>query len=173
MPVATSLSDSSLSQGDFYDDGKDRLLDLLNGKRNGEVDECAIRPQPMDVILDACWAVMSEIRQLDDLPAGLKDFKNKCTHFKDLTILFLDEKMFTKIALVRNSNDSYEIVEKIGTGAYGNVTILAICIELRIVGVFGEKESGWKVLCNENNFQGTDLPSTRCITLDALHFNQD
>jgi hypothetical protein len=84
MPVAIPPpgSNSSLSSTDGCD-GKDRLLDLLNGKARGEDKgdgDLVVRPQPMDILLDTCWALMAEIQQMDDPPPALNAFKSKCTH---------------------------------------------------------------------------------------------
>lgn len=113
-------------------------MDLLNGKMargedKGDGDQ--IRPQPMDILLDTCWALMAEIQQMDDPPPALHAFKSKCKVqcycFENSIVSLIDERMFGRIASVRNCNDSYDIVEKIGTGAYGNV-LRALLLDLLI-----------------------------------------
>ena len=61
-------------------------MDLLNGSVKGEDKGGLISPQPMDILLDTCWALMTEIQQMDDLPAGLNSFKTNCKYRKPLIL---------------------------------------------------------------------------------------
>ena len=80
----------------------------------------------MDVVLDACWAVVSEIDQMDGpIPDHLKGFADKRTDMFSISSDLIDGELLRKIGGRRCPKDRYELIEKIGKGAYGNVLSIA------------------------------------------------
>ncbi len=56
-------------------------------------------------------------------------------------------------------SDKYEVVEKIGKGAYGNVQEWVIIYTQR-VGIFGEGTHNWQALCPKDHLKEPSISAT-------------